>query len=41
MVEPQISEPTSDISWIKSNKETIDGIGTFKKTKEDNCDHYG
>ena len=37
----ELSEPTSDITWIKENVQTIHGIGTFKDSKEENCQHYG
>ena len=37
----KMAEPTSDITWIKENVQTIHGIGSFKDSKEENCDHYG
>lgn len=37
----ELTEPTSDITWIKENVQTIHGIGTFKDSKEENCQHYG
>ena len=39
--ESELVEPQSDIAWIKANVNTIHDIGSFKQSKEENCDHYG
>ena len=36
-----LKEPKADVAWIKDNKETILGIGTFADTPEGCTQHYG